>query len=179
MVLYYLSSSVSAKEKELSISIMQHLVMKDLCRDVDMTELLFHLLKIRNEKKPTARGTEVFDDMMTNKISQPFCLHSSSPINLRTNGIDCPRISSESTRWLCDTDQEFVFSYTGNYVAQSTRGALRMHMLTTEVLRLISYLVFLSVVMRRVEWFYVFLGQFCTMSDNRANDLSTDLHLCV
>lgn len=55
MVLYYLSSIVSAKEKENSISIMQTLVKNDLCTDVDMTELVFHLLKIKNEKKPTAR----------------------------------------------------------------------------------------------------------------------------
>lgn len=57
MILYYLSSSASAKEKENSISIMQNLVKNELCKDVDMTELVFHLLKIKNEKKPTARGT--------------------------------------------------------------------------------------------------------------------------
>lgn len=56
MVLYYLSSSVTAKEKENAISIMQILVKKELCKDVNLTELVFHLLKIRNEKKPTARG---------------------------------------------------------------------------------------------------------------------------
>lgn len=58
MVLFYLSSSVSAKEKENSISILRSLVEKDLCKDVDMTELVFHLLKIKNEKKPTARGKD-------------------------------------------------------------------------------------------------------------------------
>ncbi len=55
-LLFYLSSNVSAKEKENSLSIMQSMVNEGLCKDLNMSELIFHLLKIKNEKKPTARG---------------------------------------------------------------------------------------------------------------------------
>ncbi|KAJ6648931.1 DNA-dependent protein kinase catalytic subunit [Pseudolycoriella hygida] len=64
MVLFYLSSTVSAKEKENAISIMQVLVKEDLCKDVGMTELVYHLLKIRNEKKPTARVLQLTFELL-------------------------------------------------------------------------------------------------------------------
>ncbi|XP_037038023.1 DNA-dependent protein kinase catalytic subunit-like isoform X2 [Bradysia coprophila] len=57
-------SNVSAKEKENSLSILQSLVNNDLCKDVDMNVLVFHLVKIKNDKKPTARVLQLTFELL-------------------------------------------------------------------------------------------------------------------
>lgn len=55
MVMYILSTTVSAMEKERATLLLKDMIDNHLCDNVDMAVLLASLLKVFNQKKPTAR----------------------------------------------------------------------------------------------------------------------------